>query len=117
MGDHYGIRALYGEARALLDADSNGGTDIEIVAAKTGYAIVVDLVSVSASAAASFFFESGASTVVFPTHHLVANTSLQLADTSLFRTAGGEALTFSATITGNVSVFVKYHYEPATNAA
>lgn len=103
-------RSMYGSFTALLDADSNGGTDIELIAAVTGKRIVVDHLTISASAAASAFVESGTSTVIFPTVYLAANTSYSIDEPGI-KTAVGAALTFSATITGNISVFVKYHTE------
>lgn len=103
-------KTLWGSSIANV-VDSNGGTDIEIVAAKTGYAIVVDCLFVSASAACTdFFMETGASTKIFPNSFLAANSSFSVYEPGI-RTAASEALTFSATITGTISVFVRYHYE------
>lgn len=103
-------RSMYGQHAAFVNADSNGGTDIEIVAAVTGKKIVVDHLTVTASAAASAFIESGASTVIFPTVYLAAGDNYTI-DEPMVKTAAGEALTFSATVAGNISVFVKYHLE------
>lgn len=104
-------RRMYGSFTAKLDADSNGGTDIELVAAAgAGKAIVVDHITVSGSAASSWFLESGASTVIFPTIYMAANTSYSIDEPNI-RTAANAALNFTATITGNISVFIKYHIE------
>lgn len=105
MADHIGMHA---PRTAFVDADSNGGNDIEIVAAVTGKRIVVDHLTITASAAASAFLESGASTVIFPTVYLAAGDNYTIDDPGV-RTTSGAALTFSATVTGNISVFVKYH--------
>ena len=112
MADQFSIRAMYGQANAFVDADSNGGTDISIVAAKSGYQTVIDTLVITASAAASAFIESGASTVIFPTVYLAAGDNFVLEGGNLFRSATNEAVTFSATVTGNISVFVQYHFEP-----
>lgn len=101
-------RSMFGGVSAYVDADSNGGNDIEIVAAETGKQIVVDRVVVSVSAAASIFFESGTSTVIIPTMYLAAGATIDLDDLN-FRTTAGAALTASATITGNISILVFYH--------
>ncbi len=99
----------YGSANAQL-VDTNGGADIEVVAAKTGYRIVVDFLYVHASAAmTAAFFESG-STNIFQVGGLAANTGISILEPG-FATAAGVALTFSATITGEVTVHVRYHYE------
>lgn len=104
-------RSMYGQFTAMLNADSNGGTDIEIVAAQgAGKKIVVDFILVSTSAAASWFFESSTGTVIVPTIYQAANECVYL-DEPMVKTAANESLTFSCTITGNVSVFVKYHVE------
>jgi len=105
------VRSVYSPNVAFVDNDSNGGTDIELVAAVTGYRIVVDTLVVSVSATTTgFFLESGASTVIFPTCCFAANSTTQI-DDPFVRTTSGAALTFSATITGNISVFVRYHLE------
>ena len=105
---------MFAEVTAFVDADSNGGTDIEIVAAAgADKKIVVDHLTISASATASAFIESGTSTVIFPTVYLAAGTSYSIDDPGI-KTAANSALTFSATITGNISVFVKYHIETLT---
>lgn len=112
---HYDVRAMYGQATAALDADSNGGTDIELVAAKTGYHIVVDEFVVSMSAAGNFFVESddaSSDTLKWPTTYLAANTSFGKDGDNLFRTDVSEALVFTISLTGSVSVWVRYHYEP-----
>ncbi len=95
---------------AMVNADSNGGTDIEVVAAVTGGIIVVDSLMVGCSAATtSFFMESGSSTVIYPATSLPVGAFVH--PEPGFKTASGEALTFSATITGTISVFVRYHVE------
>lgn len=101
-------RSMFGGSVAYIDADSNGGTDIEVVAAAAGKQIVVDRLIVSASAAASIFFESGTSTVIIPTLYLAAGDTVDLDDLN-FRTTAGAALTASATITGNITIIVQYH--------
>ena len=106
------IRSLYGENTAFLNADSNGGTDIEMVAAKANHIIVVDYLAVGMSAAGLFFLESGASTVISPTLYVQASDTVVLDHEYLVQTVVGEALNFNATITGNVSFLLKYHYEP-----
>lgn len=108
MADHIGT---FAERTAFVNADSNGGTDIEIVAAVANHRIVVDHLTISASAAASAFVESSTTTVIFPTVYIAANTSYVIDDPCI-KTALGESLTFSATVTGNISVFVKYHLVP-----
>lgn len=102
---------MYGSVRALLDADSNGGTDLELVAAPgANKKIVIDNLVISASANASAFLESGTSTVIFPTVYIAANDPFVLQDVKIV-CAANEALTFTATITGNISVWVEYHIE------
>lgn len=101
-------RSMFGGVSAYVDADSNGGNDIELVAAVAGKTIVIDRLIVSASAAASVFFETGASTVIFPTLYLAAGTTVDIDDVN-FRSTSGASVTFSATITGNISVYVQYH--------
>lgn len=94
---------------AILDADSNGGNDIEIVAAVSGKRIVVDTIMISVSADTTFFFESG-STVIFPTTNVAAKSSFIIYEPRC-ATAAGVALTLTATITGTISCFVRYHLE------
>lgn len=110
------VRKMYGSATALIDNDSNGGTDQTLVAAVTNCKIVVDELAVSASAAATFFLESDGSvsdTVIWPTTNMAANTSFVVYDPGI-KTLTGEALLWNATITGNISFFVRYHLEQAT---
>lgn len=103
---------MFGSRTAFVNADSNGGTDIEIVAAVTDHLIVVDLLVISGSAAATdVFLESGTGTVIFPKVYIPAGDSI-VVDEPFLKTAKSESLTFSATITGTISVFVKYHLEP-----
>lgn len=103
-------RSIYAPGTALV-VDTNGGTDIELVAAVSGKAIVVDYLLVSVSAAATnIFLESSTTTKIFPDLFLAANSTWDTEDPYI-RTAAGESLTFSATITGTISVFVRYHLE------
>ena len=109
---------MYGGSTAFIDADSNGGTDIALVAAKTAHHIVLDYILITASAAASAFIESDGSvsdTVIFPTVYLAAGDNVQI-DNPCVRSLVGEALVFNATVTGNISCFVRYHYEPGAGA-
>ncbi len=102
---------MFAQKVAFSSADNGGGTDTELVAAVTGHKIVVDEIVVSADAAASFFFEHG-STVIFPVTYLAATTPFVLQSDNICATASGISLTYTATVTGNVSLLVKYHLIP-----
>ncbi len=100
---------MFEEIKVFSDADSNGGADTELVAAVAGTVIVVDEIMFTASAACAVFLESGASTVVFPTVYLAAGDNFVMDSGNLCRTAVSEALTYTAVVTGNVSIWIKYH--------
>ncbi len=100
---------MFEEIKVIANADSNGGTDASLVAGATGVVVVVDEIMFTADAACAIFLESGASTVIFPTVYLAAGDSFVMDSGNLCRTASGEALTYTAVVTGNVSVFIKYH--------
>lgn len=105
-----GVSAVYSGGVAFADSQTNSKSDQSLVAAVTGYAIVVDLIVVSATAACTFFLESGTSTTIFPVCSLAAGTTLVIPDPKT-RTAASAALTWTNTITGNFSIYVKYHLE------
>lgn len=105
------IKHTYPSSVALVVDANNNPADLSIVAAVTGKRIVVDFAYVHASAAlTAAFFESGTATKIFQLGGLIANTGIPLPEPG-FATAAGEALTFTGTITGTISIFVRYHLE------
>jgi hypothetical protein len=102
---------MYAVQTAMVDADSNGGADIEVVAAVTGAAIVIDYIAISSAAAVTdCFLETGASTVIFPKFAMAAGVPLVLPNVTL-RGARGSNIALSATVTGTISIYVQYHLE------
>ena len=114
---HFDTRAMWGQATAFINADSNGGADITLIPALTAHVAVIDLLIYTADAAASFVLESDGSsdTVIFPTIYLGAGDQFIVEDPGI-RGLVGEAVKPTIVVTGNCSVFVKYHYEPALGA-
>lgn len=108
----FDTRAMYGEGRAIIDGQAPTA-DVELVAATTGFRVVVDYVLITVgTAAATLFFESGTTTKVSPTFHVGINGALEINEPR-FVTAGGEALTFTSVGVNSVTaVYVRYHKEP-----
>ena len=100
-------RSMYGGVAAYSSADNNGGTDTSIVAAVSGKQIVIDRLIISADAASATFFESD-TTQITPTLYTGAGGTIDIDDLN-WRTASGVALTYTAVITGNISIVVFYH--------
>lgn len=105
------IHNMYGVGSAQIDGQAPTA-DVELVAAKEGYYIVVDSFEISVGgAAATCFFESGTATKISPTYYLPQNGSV-VQPSCRIKTAKSAALTFTSVgATSTASVRVNYHYE------